>query len=76
MLPFVSGPCLPLHSVCIDMGMPVESSGGKVCNNLKYRYLIWLVEEEAGWMGKENVYSDSHLRLCSKTAMTVISADF
>lgn len=40
MLPFVSGPCLPLHSVCIDMGMPVESSGGKVCNNLKYRYLI------------------------------------
>lgn len=27
-------------------------------------------------MGQENVYSDSHLHLSSKTAMTIISADF
>lgn len=40
MLPFVSGPLLPLHSVYVDMGIPVESSSDKVCNNLNYRCLI------------------------------------
>lgn len=72
MLPFVCGSCLPLHSVCIDMGMPVESSSDKVYNNLKSRCLIWLVEE-AGWIGKENVYSYIHLIFSSKTVMTAIS---